>query len=454
MQPGEPDAHPRDRLRRELRLRDATFLVVSGVIGSGIFLTPGAIADLIPHPGLILAAWIVGGLLSLAGALANAELGAMFPRAGGDYVYLREAYHPVAGFLVGWLSFFVIYAGTIATLAAGFAAGFAQFVPLGPGAQLAVAVAVTLGVSAINYVGVRWGATANNLTAYVKVAALVAFALLGMVLGEGSLDNLSPALQLPQGISLAAFGLALSPVLFSYLGWNSSVYVASELRDPSRTLPRSLFIGVGICTGVYLAVNLVYLYAIPAEALRGEANAGEAAARALFGGLGGTLVAVFVLVSILGTLNATVLVGPRIAYAMALDRLFFPGVDRAHQRFGTPSVSIVTQALVASGILLVLGTFERALDYTVFAILLATMADVAALYTLRRRQPDRPRPYRAWGYPWLPGLYFLANAAIAATLVVGSPRDCVIGLAIAAAGLPFYWFFSRSGSGAAGTGGA
>jgi APA family basic amino acid/polyamine antiporter len=351
---------------------------------------------------------------------------------------------------VGWLSFFVIYAGTIATLAAGFAAGLAHFVPLGSGGQLAVAVGVTLGVSAINYIGVRWGAAANNLTAYVKLAALAAFAVLGPVFGVGSFDNLRPALGASQGISLAAFGLAMSPVLFSYLGWNSSVYVASELRDPARTLPRSLFLGVGICTGVYLAVNLVYLYALPVEVLRIEANAGEAAARALFGGAGGALVAIFVLISILGTLNATVLIGPRIAYAMALDRLFFPGVDRTHPRFGTPSVSIAVQALVASGILLVLGTFERALDYTVFAILLATMADVAALYTLRRRQPDRQRPYRAWGYPWLPGLYFVANAAIAATLLWGSPRDCAIGLAITAAGLPFYWFFARPRGGAGG----
>jgi APA family basic amino acid/polyamine antiporter len=236
LETGEPHAHPRDRLKRELRLRDATLIVVSGVIGSGIFLTPGPIAALLPHPGVILAAWIVGGLLSLAGALANAELGAMFPR----YVYLREAYHPVAGFLVGWLSFFVIFAGTIATLAAGFAAGLAHFVPLGEGARLGVAVALTAAVSALNYVGVRWGARANNLTAVLKVAALAAFAVLGPIFGNGDFSNLRPVFHGASEISLAAFGLALSPVLFSYLGWNSSVYVASEIRDPGRTLPRSL----------------------------------------------------------------------------------------------------------------------------------------------------------------------------------------------------------------------
>jgi len=440
----EPDAHPRDGLKRELGLTDATFLVVSGVIGSGIFLTPGAIADLLPRPSLILAAWAVGGGLSLAGAFANAELGAMFPRAGGDYVYLREAFHPAAGFLVGWLSFFVIYAGTIAPLAAGFAAGLAQFVPLDPRQQIWLAALLTVAASALNYVGVRWGARANNLTASVKVGALVGFALLAPVFGEGDLGNLSPAPGNAPEISPFAFGLALSPVLFSYLGWNSSVYVASEIRDPNRTLPRSLLLGVGICTLVYLLMNLVYLYAVPIGELRGAPNAGEAAARAMFGGLGAALVGGFVLISILGTLNATVLVGPRIAYAMALDGLFFAGVDRAHVNFRTPSVAIVLQALVAVGILFALGTFERALDYTVFAILLATMADIAALYRLRRTQPKRNRPYRAWGHPWVPGLYLGATGAIAVALLIGSPGDCAIGLAMAAAGLPFYWYFSRT----------
>src|SRR5262245_2792399 len=448
-----PDRHPRDRLKVELGLWDATLLVVSGVIGSGIFLTPGGIAALLPHPGVILAAWLAGGLLSLAGALANAELGAMFPRAGGDYVYLREAFHPAAGFLVGWLSFFVIYAGTIATLAAGFAAGLAEFFPLGPREQLAVAVALTLAASWLNYVGVRWGARANNLTAGLKIAALAVFALLGPLLGAGSAANLRPLVEGASALPPAAFGLALSPVLFSYLGWNSSVYVASEIRDPGRNVPRSLFLGVAICTAIYLCLDAVYLYAIPVEQLRHEANAGEAAARALFGATGGTLLALFVLTSILGTLNATVLVGPRIAYAMALDRLFFAGVDRAHAVYRTPAVAIAVQAAVATLILLVLGTFQRALDYTTFAILLATMADVAALFRLRRTRPGKHRLYRAWGYPLVPVLYLIANGAVAAALLVGRPTECALGLLMAASGLPFYALFaSRAAGGPRGKG--
>jgi len=438
-----PEAHPRDRLRRELRLGDATLLVVSGVIGSGIFLTPAAIAGQLPQPAAILLAWLCGGLLSLAGALANAELGAMYPRAGGDYVYLREAFHPLAGFLVGWLSFFAIYAGTIATLAAGFAAALDAFLPLGRTGRLGVAVGLTWAVSAVNFAGVRWGAFANNLTALAKLAGLLAFASFGLWLGTGDWSHLRPSAGGAAGLSLRGFGLALAPVLFSYLGWNSAVYVASEIRDPSRNVPRSLFIGVALCTTLYLLVNAVYLYALPIAALREAPNAGEAAARALFGAGAAWIAAALVLASILGTLNAMVLVGPRIAYAMALDRLFLRSVDRAHPRFHTPSSAILIQAGVATGLLLALESFERALEYTTFAILLATMADVAALYRLRHSQPRRPRPYRAWGYPWAPGLYFVANGVVAAVLLSARPRECAVSLGLLALGLPFYRLFTR-----------
>ena len=454
MTESEPDRHPRDRLVRDLRLRDATLLVVSGVIGSGIFLTPGAIADLLPHPGAIFAAWLVGGLLSLAGALANAELGAMYPRAGGDYVYLREVFHPAAGFLVGWLSFFVIYAGTIATLAAGFAAGLAAFVPMGKGAELGVAVGLILAVSALNYAGVRWGALANNVTAVLKIAALLAVGLVPLFVGGGDVGNLRPLVSGAGTLTLSAFALALSPVLFSYLGWNASVYVASEIRNPQRDLPRSLFLGLALCGGLYLLVNAVYLYALPMAELQAAGDAGHAAALALFGPVGGTLVAGFVLISVLGTLNATVLVGPRIAYAMALDGLFPGGVDRVTRAFSTPGVAIGVQTVVTVGLLVVLQRFPAALNFTVFAILLATMADVVALYLLRLRRPDHPRPYRAWGYPWVPAFYILANGGIAVAMLIGQPRECLISIVLLASGLPFYWLFSRlSGPGAGGVSG-
>jgi len=443
-------AHPRDRLERRLSLLDATMLVVASVIGAGIFLTPGRVAELLPHPGWIMAAWLAGGLLSLAGALANAELAAMFPRAGGDYVYLREGVHPLAGFLVGWFSFIGIYAGTIAALAAAFAVGLASLLGLGESSILPLAIGVTAALSLINYLGVRWGALANNLTSLVKLTALLAFAVLGPLLGEGDLSRLYelPLEAVGEGRggawpSFAAFGLAMSPVLFSYLGWNASVYVASEIRDPGRNLPRSLFLGLALCGGIYLLVNGVYLYALPMEALRGVPDAGQAAARALFGGLGGQILGAFVILSVLGSLNAMVLVGPRIAYAMALDGLFFRGADRVSEAFHTPGRAIIVQGVLASVLLLVLRSFPSALDFVTFAILLATMADMVALYRLRVLQPDRPRPYRTWGYPLLPAVYFVANAAVALALLVGRPYECGISLTLLVLGLPFYWFFVR-----------
>ncbi|HSQ00427.1 MAG TPA: APC family permease [Candidatus Dormibacteraeota bacterium] len=438
----EPSRHPRDRLKRELSFLDATMLVVSSVIGVGIFLTPGSIAELLPAPGWILAAWLVGGALSLAGALANAELGAMFPHAGGDYVYLREAYHPVAGFLAGWLSFFVIYAGTVATLAVGFAEGLAHFVPISAGMRTAVAVAIIMLTSWINYVGVRTGARVNNVTAAIKLVALAGLAFVGPLLGGGNLVHLVP-LWPPVGLPWATFGLALSPVLFSYLGWNSSVYVASEIHDPHRNVPASLFVGLGVCTVVYLVVNWAYLYALPLEALRGNPRVGEAAAQVFFGGAGGAFGAALILASIVSCLNATILVGPRIAYAMALDGLFFAGVDRVHAANQTPHIAIAVQGATAIALILVLERFPSVLDYTTFAIVLATMADTTALYALRRRQPQRQRPYRAWGYPVVPALYLIANGAIACTMIAGRPLECAIALAVTATGLPFYSWFAR-----------
>jgi APA family basic amino acid/polyamine antiporter len=438
-----PDRHPRDQLRRGLSLTDATMLCVSSVIGVGIFLTPGTVANLLPHPGVVLAAWLVGGLLSLAGALANAELGAMYPHAGGDYVYLREAYHPSAGFVIGWLSFFVIYAGTVATLAVGFAEGLDHFIALGGAGKTATAVAITVVASWINYAGVKAGARFNNVTAYIKIAALLGIAVAGPVLGRGSTAHFRPLLAGAATVPLAGFGLALSPILFSYLGWNASVYVASEIRDPGRNVPRSLFLGLAICTGIYLLINAVYIFALPIAQLRGEVRVGEAAARALFGEVGGTLTAGLVLASVVGCLNATILVGPRIPYAMALDGYFFRGVDLVHAGHHTPHVAIGVQALTAIALIVVLQSFPSVLDYTTFAIILATMADTTALYALRRREPARQRPYRAWGYPLVPALYLIANGAIAGVMLWGRPKECAIALAVTATAVPFYALFAR-----------
>jgi len=247
-----------------------------------------------------------------------------------------------------------------------------------------------------------------------------------------------------EGGGLLSFGQALSPILFSYLGWNASVYVASEIKNPARNVPRSLFLGLGVCAGLYMLVNGIYLYALTPSELIESGDAGAAAATALFGDFGGQLVAIFVLVSVVGTLNATILVGPRIIYAMALDGLFFRDADRIHEGFSTPSAAIAVQAAVSIALVVFLESFPKALDFTVFGIILATSADVLALFFLRRRQPDRERPYRAWGYPWLPALYLAVNLSIGVAIAIASPRECAVTLAVLAAGLLIYGPVTRA----------
>jgi APA family basic amino acid/polyamine antiporter len=432
-------------LPRVLSLRDATMLVVSSVIGVGIFLTPGGVAKLLPQTGWFCAAWIAGGVLALAGALANAELGAMFPRAGGNYVYLRAAYHPMAGFLVGWLSFFAIFAGTVATLALGFTISLTSFMEVSPNTALAIAIVLIWIATGVNAYATRAGAALNTATAYLKIAALVVVVVLGPILGHERAA--AHAFEGAGGTSFGAFGAALAPVIFSYLGWNASVYVAGEIDKPGRNLPRSLFWGLGICTAIYLLVTLTYVYAVGMTALSagedGMFAAGPKAGAILFGPIGGRLVAAIMLVSIFGCLNANVLVGPRIAYAMARDGLFFRVAGVLSARAQTPWAAVIVQAITASALVLIFkGNLRGVLEYTTFAIVIATIADTGALYVLRYRDPDRARPYRAAGYPWVPALYILANIGIAVSMVIARPVECLTSLAVLLSGAPVYLLFA------------
>jgi basic amino acid/polyamine antiporter, APA family len=431
-------------LPRVLSLRDATMLVVSSVIGVGIFLTPGGVAKSLPQTGWFCAAWLAGGVLALAGALANAELGAMFPRAGGNYVYLRAAYHPMAGFLVGWLSFFAIFAGTVATLALGFTISLGSFVTLGPTSKIVVAIAVIWIATIVNAYATKAGARLNTVTGYLKVAALIILVFVGPIIGHG---RAAPnPLASTGSATLTGFGVALSPVIFSYLGWNASVYVAGEIDKPGRNLPRSLFWGLGICTAFYLLVNATYVYAVGMEALsagpKGMPAVGFQAGAVLFGPKGSDVVAAMMLVSIFGCLNANVLVGPRIAYAMATDGLFFRAAARLSERSQTPWIAVVVQAVTATVLVLVFDEFPDALAYTTFAIVVATIADTSALYVLRVRDPGRARPYLAAGYPWVPALYILANFAIAFSMFRASWRACLTSLLVLLAGAPVYLLFA------------
>jgi APA family basic amino acid/polyamine antiporter len=431
-----------EELPRVLSLRDATMLVVSSVIGVGIFLTPGDVAKQFPGTGWFFFAWILGGALALAGALANAELGAMFPRAGGNYVYLTAAYHPMAGFLVGWLSFFGIFAGTVATLAIGFTISLSNLIALSPAAKIVIAIFVIWIASAVNAWATRAGAAVNTSTAYLKLAALVAIVVLGPILGHKRMP--ADPFESEGSASLSSFGVGLAPVLFSYLGWNASVFVAGEIESPGKNLPRSLFIGLGICTVIYVLVTATYVGALGMRALPGMPVAGIRAGGVLFGAKSGAVLAIVMMASIFGTVSANVLVGPRIAYAMATDGLFFRAAAKLN-RARTPYLAVIGQAIVATVLVVAFRADSESLDqvlrYTTFAIVLATIADTSALYVLRRREPNRKRPYRAAGYPVVPLLYLLANAAIAISMAIGKPVECLTSVAVLLAGAPIYLMF-------------
>jgi APA family basic amino acid/polyamine antiporter len=468
--PGTGPARLADRLRRELGLFDATMVVAGSVIGVGIFTTTGLVAAAVPHPQLLLLAWLLGGLISLAGALTNAEMGASLPDAGGDYVYLREAFSPFVGFFAGWLTFLVVYCGTVGTLAAGFAEYAAVFVPalsptrvwlrlgpfvLGPG-QVSALAAVWV-CTAVCWAGVREGARVQNALSLVKIGAIAVLCLVGPVFGSGDWSRLldpgpgapGPG---PGGFGLVqATGIALVPILFTYLGWNAPVYVGSELRNPARTLPWSLLLGTLLCTAVYLLLNAVYLYALPAADMFTQAADGsragilriaELAATSLFGAVGGRGISALVVVSILGCVNATVLVGARIAYAMALDRTVPVALAHVNSTRGTPDVALVVQASVSS-LLVLTGSFDQILTYTTFAVITLMVLDGLALYRLRRRR-DLPRPYECWGYPWVPGLYVAASFGLWANTLWQRPVESLLGLGIAATAIPAWWLGART----------
>ncbi|MGH9400371.1 MAG: APC family permease [Thermoanaerobaculia bacterium] len=444
-------------LKRTLGPWDAASLTVGSVLGTAIFLTPAQIARALPHGGLILAVWIAGGLLTLAGALTYAELGTMFPRAGGQYHYLKEAYGKLPAFLFGWASFFVIMSGGIAAIAAGFGEYFGLFVPffasghrlfgvsIGPvqwtvgGGQLAGALAIAV-LTAVNVFGVREGATVQNLLTALKLGSLGLFAALGFfVAAPASPRLISP---LPSGGVWSAAGVALIAVLWAYDGWYNPTFSAGEMRDPGRTLPRGLLAGTLIVVLVYAAVNAVYLRALPLSAMAASPRAGEAAAVALFGPGVAHLVSLAILVAMFGCLSANILACSRIYQPMAEDGLFFAALAKIEPRYAVPRASLVAQGLWAA-VLVLSGTFEQLFTYVVFIEVVLFAATGVAIFVLRRAQPQTPRPYRTWGYPLVPGFFVAASAAIAANTLAEKPVESAAGLGLLALGLPAYALWTR-----------
>lgn len=464
---------PKGQLVRGLTATDTTALVVGTVIGSGVFLKTAVMTQDVGTPALVMAAWVAAGLLSLAGALTYAELGAMLPSAGGEYVYLKKSYGEAAAFLFGWQRFIVAGSASIASLGAGFAIFLAAFLPLNAvwvrrevsllgqtidwqfGPRQLVAVGAILFLSVLNCFAVALGGKVQSALTVLKIGG-IAFVVLGIFLFSGSADwsHLQSAAGIRAWSGWAAFGTAMLAALWAYDGWNNMPMAAGEVQNPDRNIPRALIGGMLVVMAIYCLANLAYFYALPVADVvtsnstryRDALPVASKAASTFLGEYGGKLVAVAFVVSAFGALNGSILSNARVPYAMARDRLFFPKMADLSERTRVPVWAIGVQG-VWSSLLAVSGTFDQLTDSLLFASWIFYALVTSSVFVLRRKMPEASRPYRTLGYPVVPAIFVLVSAWLVVNTLIEKRIESVTGLVLILAGLPlFYWFRSRSRS--------
>ena len=424
-------------LRRSLGLTHATAMVVGTIIGASIFVQPSEITRQMPSVAGIILAWLAAGALTLAGALVCAELASAFPRTGGVYVFLNEAYSPALGFLWGWAMFWSMHSGIIAAIATVFARYAAQFVPLSDLGLRLTAVSIILVLSAINYVGVKYGGLVQNVFTGAKVLAIAAIMVAGLLWhGAAPISHIAGS-----PVTLNGFVLAIAAGLFAYGGWHMVTYTAGETKDAARTIPRALLIGTIVVTVCYAGLNAIYLRVLPIDAVRASSRVAADAADVLLGGGGARVMAALVVISTFGAVNGIILVGPRVYYSMARDGLLFRTLGAVHPVFGTPHRAIALQAIWSS-VLAFTNTYGALFSRVVYTEWLFFALMAAGLMRLRARPAYAPA-YRVPGYPIVPIVFIVASVVIAVMQMLASPRESLVGLAIVIAGLPVYGVWSR-----------
>jgi len=447
-------------LERRLGSLDAAAIIVANVIGGGILFFPPGIAANTPSTWVFLSTWVAGGLLAFCGAMAYAELAALRPRAGGEYVYLREAYGGLVGFLTGWTSFIAGFAGAMAASAmivplylARFAPGADSatpwvriaipYVPLALSTQGAIAIAIVWLLALIHIRGVGPGRLVSNALTILKLAAFLGFIVVGLVM-SGNTAALPPAAP-ASATSITGWLLGLIVVMFVYSGWNAAAYMAEEVRNPGRNLPVALALGTGAVTVIYILINVLYLKVIPIQELvTVKGSVLDVAAERLIGVRAGDFMGIVSIIGLVASVNAMTFAGPRVYFAMARDGVFLPAAARIHPAYKTPWISIAAQALWAT-VLILTGSLDALGNYVAFAITLFAGTAVAAVFVLRARAPEAPRPFKAIGYPLTPAIFVLFSAVMVANAIYRQPRLTGIGLVLIAAGIPLYfWMKSRS----------
>src|SRR5579859_5766168 len=426
-------------LPRRLGFLDSLSIVIGVIIGAGIFLVPSLVAQQLTSSSAILSVWIFAGVISFFGALACAELGTMFPATGGQYVFLRESWGPLVGFLCGWSMFVVARTAQVAWLAVTLALYVSYFVPLSPTSSKLLGLAAIALFTGINYCGVTTGALVQKIFTLAKVAGLLLIIGSAMLWTGKAAVTSQPA---ASGLTLSGFGVALIACVLACDGWVQLSFVAGEIRNPQRNILLALGIGTAVCTVIYLLANVAYMRVLSIPEIASSEHVGAAVAERVMGSGGGKLVSLVILMSIIGTLNGCFLTSPRIYFAQARDGLFFRKFASVHPLHQTPSFAIIAQGIWAA-VLLITGSFESLLDYAMFALWLSYAAMVAGVIVLRIKRPDVERSYRMWGYP-VTAIFFLAITAwFLGNMLVTRPVPSLAGLAFIVAGIPIYFFWAR-----------
>ena len=432
-------------LERVLSLLDATMINVGGIIGSGIFMVPATVAFFTGSSSLFFLVWILGGIVSLFGALSVAELGAAMPQAGGQYVYLNEAYGPIWGYLYGWSAVAVINTASIAAVGVAFSEYLGFFFPISDASIKGIAVVTIVLLTIINIVDVKSGARFQNLFTLSKLGAIFGIILLGLVMEGGTNQNLSPIFSDKPFIGLIGpLGLAMVSVLWTFDGWIFITYVAGEVKNPGRNIPLSLIFCMLIVVSVYLLLNYVLLFILGFTGMNGSELVVSDAASVFLGNKGAAVVTLIILISLVGANNGSILTSARINYAMARDKLFFNQAAQIHSRFKSPANALIIQCVWAC-ILTFTGTFNQLITYIIFASWIFYGMSAGAVIILRKKKPDMDRPYKTPAYPWIPIIFIFFAIFLTINTIMEAPRDAAIGSGIIIAGLPLYYYWKKNG---------
>ncbi len=452
-EPAASTSH-RPTLSRDLGVSHASAIVVGTIIGSGIFLVPTEMMQAVGSAWLVYVAWIVGGALSLAGAITYAELGAMKPQAGGEYVYIRDAYGPLPGFLYAWTWFAIAKPASVATLTVGLVRILGTFpvfafvnrdfltAPFAVTYGQLVAIAAAALITGLNYIGIKRAGDFQVVFTLLKLAIIVAIAVLGFTASSGTWRNFATSFSGATG-GFAGFMAALIAALWAYDGWNDLNMVSGEIRNPERVIPIALIVGVAVVAGLYMLTNAAVQYVLPAASIAATPRPASNATAIAVGAWGAAIVSAGMALSILVSLNGTIMSGARVPYAMSRDGYFFKAMAEVHPRFHTPSVALLVQLALSVVLLLFAGSFRQLFSLAIFAEWLFYMVAASTVFVLRRTEPDAPRPYRTWGYPVVPALFVAAAGVLLYYTFTENIRNSAWGVVVMAAGVPVYWYFAR-----------